>query len=213
MATDSVCGMYVDERSTELTSVREDKKYYFCSTACKLQFERPETELRDLKLSLAISWPLTILVAILTYILHLGYGDYIMLVLASIVQFYAGRRFYAGTIDAIRNRSANMDTLIAIGTTAAWAYSTVVTLIPAAFPAGGVYFDTSTLIISLILAGTYMQRLSESRASSAVSALVALQPKTAHVINGNKIYDKPAEGIKIETCCLSSHVRKSQRIR
>jgi len=189
--------MYVDERSTELTSVREDKKYYFCSTACKLQFERPETELRDLKLSLAISWPLTILVAILTYVLHLGYGDYIMLVLASIVQFYAGRRFYAGTIDAIRNRSANMDTLIAIGTTAAWAYSTVVTLIPAAFPAGGVYFDTSTLIISLILAGTYMQRLSESRASSAVSALVALQPKTAHVINGNKIYDKPAEGIKI----------------
>ncbi|MDE1859975.1 MAG: copper-translocating P-type ATPase, partial [Candidatus Micrarchaeota archaeon] len=132
----------------------------------------------------------------LTYVLSLNYGNYIMLVLASVVQFYAGQRFYAGTIDAVKNRSANMDTLIAIGTTAAWSYSAIVTLFPHAFPAGGVYFDTSTIIISLILTGTYMQRLAESRASNAVSALIGLQPKIAHAIRGNKIMDIPIEQIK-----------------
>jgi len=196
MATDPVCGMYVDEKSATLASERQGRKYYFCSTNCKLQFERPEREIRNLKISLIVSWPLTIIVAILTYVLPFSYGNYVMLVIASIVQFYAGRRFYAGTLDAIKNRSANMDTLIAIGTTAAWAYSAVVTIFPSAFPAGGIYFDTSTIIISLILTGTYMQRLAESRASSAVSALIALQPKIAHVIRRNKITDVPVEEIK-----------------
>ena len=197
MATDPVCGMYVDEKTTTLTSERAGKKYNFCSANCKLQFEKPEKEMQTLKTALLVSWPLTIIVAILTYALHLGYGNYLMFVLASVVQFYAGQRFYAGIIDAVKNKSANMDTLIAIGTTAAWAYSTIVTFMPNTFPTGGVYFDTSTIIISLILTGTYMQRLAESRASNAVSALVALQPKIAHVINGNKIVDKPIEEIKI----------------
>ncbi|MDE1860215.1 MAG: heavy metal translocating P-type ATPase [Candidatus Micrarchaeota archaeon] len=196
MATDPVCGMYVDEKSSTLATEREGRKYYFCSTNCKLQFERPEKELRNLRIALMVSWPLTIVVATLTYVLHFGFGNYTMLVLASIVQFYAGQRFYAGILDAIKNRSANMDTLIAIGTSAAWAYSTVVTLLPSIFPAGGVYFDTSTIIISLILTGTYMQRLAESRASTAVSALIALQPKIAHKIDGNKITDTLIERIK-----------------
>ena len=196
MATDPVCGMYVNEADSKLNAERNGRKYYFCSENCKLQFEKPEKEMQILKTALLVSWPLTIIVAMLTYVLHLGYGNYIMFALASAVQFYAGQRFYAGTIDAIKNKSANMDTLIAIGTTAAWAYSTIVTFMPNAFPAGGVYFDTSTIIISLILTGTYMQRLAESRASNAVSALVALQPKTAHVLNGNKVYDKPIEEIK-----------------
>ena len=196
MSTDPVCGMNVDEKTTTLTSVREGKKYYFCSTSCKLQFEKPEREIKNLKVSLIVSWPLTIIVAVLTYALHLGYGNYIMLVLASIVQFYAGQRFYAGIIDAIKNRSANMDTLIAIGTSAAWAYSTVVTILPYIFPTGGIYFDTSTIIISLILTGTYMQRLAESRASNAVTTLIALQPKIAHMVDGEKITDIPIEDIK-----------------
>ena len=196
MATDPVCGMHVEEKSTSLVAEKEGKKYYFCSTTCKLQFDKPELEMKILKQALAVAWPLTIIVVILTYVLHIAYGNYVMLVLASIVQFYAGRRFYAGIMDAIKNKSANMDTLIAIGTSAAWAYSTVVVLFPAIFPTGGVYYDTSTIIIALILTGTYMQRLAESRASSAVSALVALQPKIAHVVKGNDIIDVPIEQIK-----------------
>ena len=209
MATDPVCGMNVDESTSKLTSIRHEKKYYFCSTTCQLQFERPEREMKDLKTALLVSWPLTVIVAVLTYAIHLSYGDYIMLVLASFVQFYAGWRFYAGIIDAVKNRSANMDTLIAIGTTAAWVYSALITISPTAFPAGGVYFDTSAIIISLILTGTYMQRLAESRASNAVSALVALQPKIAHVIKGNKIVDISIEAVKIGDLLL---VRPGEKI-
>ena len=196
MATDPVCGMHVEEQNTSLVVEREGKKYYFCSANCKLQFERPKKELRNLRIALVVSWPLTIVVAVLTYVLHLGFGNYMMLVLASIVQFYAGQRFYAGILDAIKNRSANMDTLIAIGTSAAWAYSTVVILFPSIFPTGGIYFDTSTIIISLILTGTYMQRLAESRASTAVSALIALQPKIVHRIEGDKVADTAIEQVK-----------------
>ncbi|MDE1871140.1 MAG: heavy metal translocating P-type ATPase [Candidatus Micrarchaeota archaeon] len=196
MATDPVCGMNVDEKTSKLVSEQQGRKYYFCSTTCKIQFEKPEKELKELKTALAVSWPITIIVAILTYALHLGYGNYVMLVLASIVQFYAGQRFYAGIIDAVKNKSANMDTLIALGTTAAWAYSTVVTLFPSIFPTGGIYFDTSTIIISLILTGTYMQRIAESRASTAVSALIALQPKIAHRIEGDKVVDTAIEQVK-----------------
>jgi Cu+-exporting ATPase len=196
MATDPVCGMHVEEQNTSIVVEREGKKYYFCSANCKLQFERPKKELRNLRIALVVSWPLTIVVAVLTYVLHLGFGNYMMLVLASIVQFYAGQRFYAGILDAIKNKSANMDTLIAIGTSAAWAYSTVVILFPSIFPTGGIYFDTSTIIISLILTGTYMQRLAESRASTAVSALIALQPKIVHRIEGDKVADTAIEQVK-----------------
>ncbi len=197
MATDPVCGMYVDEKSTRLTSERQGRKYYFCSTTCQLQFEKPERELAGLKRALEIAWPLTIVVAIFTYVVSASYGNYLMFVLASVVQFYSGRRFYAGLLDAIRNRSSNMDTLIAIGTSAAWAYSTVVVLVPSFFPTGGIYFDTSTIIVALILTGTYMQRLAETRASSAVSALIALQPKIAHVVVGSDVVDKRIEEIKV----------------
>ncbi len=188
--------MYVDERSSSLASDREGKKYYFCSTTCKIQFEKPERELNGLRNALTVSWVLTAVVVILTYILQIGYGTYIMLILASAVQFYSGRRFYAGIIDAIRNKSANMDTLIAIGTSAAWGYSAAVTLLPNLFPAGGIYFDTSTLIISLILTGTYMQRIAESKASTAISALIALQPRTAHKIEDGRIVDINIEQIR-----------------
>ncbi len=201
--------MYVDEKSTSLTSDKEGRKYYFCSTACKLQFDRPELEMRILKRALAVSWPLTVIVAVLTYLLKLDYGNYLMLVLASIVQFYSGRRFYAGIIDAVKNRSANMDTLIAIGTTAAWSYSTVVTLFPYFFPSGGIFFDTSTIIISLILTGTYLQRLAEEKASVAISALTSLQPKTVHVINGNSINDVPLEQIEERDMLL---IRPGERV-
>ena len=196
MATDPVCGMHVNEAGSTLTAERGGKKYYFCSANCKLQFERPEREMQALKKALFVAWPLTLIVIILTYLASVSYSNYVMLILASVVQFYAGQRFYAGTADAIKNKSANMDTLIAIGSTAAWGYSAIVTLIPTAFPAGGVYFDTSAIIISLILTGTYMERIAESRASSAVSALLELQPKTAHVLKGTKVSDKPIEEIK-----------------
>jgi len=197
MANDPVCGMYVDEK-TELISEKEERKYYFCSKSCKIQFDKPEKEMKTIKIALMISWPIAIFIMLTTYVLpHIQFESYLLLILASIVQFYPGRRFYAGVLDAIKNRSSNMDTLIAIGTSAAWAYSAFIVLFPKVLPFHALYFDTSTLIIALILTGTYMQRLVEAKASSSVEKLMALQPKIAHLIKDNNTVDIHIEKIKI----------------
>ena len=72
MATDPICGMHVEEKSSLLTSDNEGRKYYFCSTTCKLQFEKPELEMRALRHALEVAWPLTAAVMVLTYVLHRG---------------------------------------------------------------------------------------------------------------------------------------------
>lgn len=196
MANDPICGMYVDEH-THITSYRDDRKYYFCSNSCKVQFEKPERELKILKFAILLSWPIAIFIVLLEYVIAIPFSLYIMLALASIVQFYPGLRFYAGVAEAIKNKSANMDTLIAIGTSAAWGYSAFVVFFPNVFPASNVYFDTSTIIIALILTGTYLQRISEMHASSAIEKLVGLRPKIAHKIQDGQVIDIPIEKIKV----------------
>jgi Cu+-exporting ATPase len=92
---------------------------------------------------------------------------------ATPVQFIAGYNFYRGTYHAIKARSANMDTLIAIGTSAAWGYSTVVTFAPEFF-LGEVYFDTAALIIAFITTGKLLEHFVKGRASDAIRKLLGL---------------------------------------
>ena len=202
MARDPICGMYVDETTATIKSFKYGKNYYFCSEACKDQFDEPERELKKLKFLLALSWILTIPVILFTYLIHFEYWTYVTLVMASVVQFYPGLRFYKGTIDAIKNRAGNMDTLIAIGTSAAWAYSAGVVVFPSLFPSTGIYFDTSTAIVSLILTGTLMEHLTKTRASEALSKLVSLLPKTAHLVRDGKIVDVKVEEIRVNDILL-----------
>lgn len=107
--------------------------------------------------------------------------NYLLLALATPVQFYAGLRYYRGTYWAIRNRRANMDTLVVMGTTAAWAYSLVVTVLPEAVHSTHVYFDTSAVIITLVLAGKYLELRSRGATSEAIVKLMNLQPPKATV--------------------------------
>jgi Cu+-exporting ATPase len=202
MARDPICGMYVDETTATIKSFKYGKNYYFCSEACKDQFDEPERELKKLKFLLALSWILTIPVILFTYLIHFEYWTYVTLVMASVVQFYPGLRFYKGTIDAIKNRAGNMDTLIAIGTSAAWAYSAGVVVFPSLFPSTGIYFDTSTAIVSLILTGTLMEHLTKTRASEALSKIVSLLPKTAHLVRDGKIMDVKVEEIRVNNILL-----------
>src|SRR5256884_9498397 len=137
MATDPVCGMYVDE-GTHLTTVVRGRKYYFCSETCLDTLVAREKELARLK-----RLPLFILgIGIPLFVVGFGQGlgwwlagleeplNLVFFALATPVQFVAGYRFFRGFGDAIRNTSANMDVLIAIGTTAAWASSAVVSCLP-----------------------------------------------------------------------------------
>jgi Cu+-exporting ATPase len=138
--------------------------------------------------------------------------NYILLVLSIPVQFYAGLRYYRGTYWAIRNRRANMDTLVVLGTTSAWIYSLIVTLFPSVVSTHNVYFDTSAVIITLVLAGKYLELRSRGATSEAIVKLMGLQPPSAIAIKdgaevevgiedltvGDVVIAKPGERIPVD---------------
>ena len=211
MAKDPVCGMYVDERTATITRVIHGTKWYFCSDTCANTFEKPESEFERLKFLVIAGVVFTIPIIILTYLTFLPtwINNYVLFLLETPVQFVVGGRFYRGAFDALRNRMGNMDLLIAIGTTAAWAYSTIVVFLPATFPTGGIYFDTAAVIITLILLGNLLELASKSRASQAVRKLLDLQPRIAHVIRNGTETDVPVESVKVNDVLV---IRPGERI-
>ena len=178
MATDPICGMYVDERTAELVLTRENRTYYFCATACLEEFAAPERQLLRLRRRLAIAWPAAAVVASLTYLQPFPGWPWWAFGLAAVVQAYPGYPFYRGTYDAIRSRIWNMDILIAVGTTVAFLYSAAALLLPTRLPAE-YFFDASALIVTLILTGNYLEHLTRERARGALRALRELLPSTA----------------------------------
>ena len=200
MAKDPICGMYVDEATAELKGQVRGGTYYFCSESCLHEFLAPEKELRKLKIEVLASALLSIPILLFTYIspLPAQSSNYVLFTLDSPIQFIIGWRFYRGVYDSLKNRMGNMDVLIALGTAAAWAYSTVVTFAPGFSPSSGVYFDTSANIITLILAGRYLEHVTKSRASAAVRKLAELQPTVAHRIDedGAEV-DVPIEQVQV----------------
>ncbi len=203
IATDPVCGMQVDEKNATITKVAGDIKYYFCSSNCLVMFEAPEKEFKNLKLTLIVSGILTIIILALAFVPHphFAYEHYALLVLATVVQFYGGWRYYGGALDAAKAKTANMDTLIAIGTSAAWVYSVAAVFLPQVFT-GGMYFDTSTAIITLILLGKFFEEIAKGRASLALKKLLDLAPKTAIVIRDGQDVEIPLSEIKVGDVCL-----------
>ena len=219
MATDPVCGMYVDE-GTHLTAVVRGRRYYFCSETCLEAFAAPEKEIARLKwltlFSLGIGIPL--------FLIGFGQGvgwwlrgleepvNLLFFVLATPVQFVAGYRFYRGFLDAIRNKSANMDVLIAIGTTAAWAYSVVVTFLPligVPLVEKGTYYDTAAVIIGLILLGKFLEEIAKGKAGDAIRKLMDLAPRTARVVRDDHEEEIPVELVRVDDLVI---VRPGERI-
>ena len=110
--------------------------------------------------------------------------NWLFLALAIPVQFYSGRDFYVHAWQALKARTANMDTLIALGSSAAFFYSAGLLAFNLA---GHVYFETAAVIIALILVGKYLEARAKSQTSAAIRALIGLQPKTARVLLGEAI--------------------------
>lgn len=124
-----------------------------------------------------------------------------MLALATPIQFWAGWQFYKYAWQSLRHFSTNMNTLIAVGTSAAFLYSAFVTLFPdlvrtIGLPAD-VYFDTSTIIIGLILMGRYLEARAKGQTSAAIKKLMGLAPKTARVVRGTSEIDLPIEQVQV----------------
>lgn len=182
------------------------------------QRQRTERELAVLRRDLWLAGGIGALVMLLS---HLGLFAqmelstaaitgiaWLLLVLSAIVQFGPGWRFYTGAWSGLRHFTADMNTLIALGTTAAWGYSAAVVLFPAFFthmadaPHGAMpnvlhllYFDTSVVIIALILLGRYFEARARSRTSDAIRKLMGLQAKTARVIHDGQPVDVPVGAV------------------
>jgi Cu+-exporting ATPase len=125
--------------------------------------------------------------------MHLAAISWIQLALTVPVVFYAGAPFYKGAWTALRHRSANMNTLIALGTGAAFLYSLVVTV------RGGheVYYEAAAVIVTLILLGRLLEARARGRASEAIRHLRQLQPKTARVVRDAVEQDVPIEQVRM----------------
>ena len=117
------------------------------------------------------------------------------LVLATPVQFRAARQIYASAWSALRHRSSNMNTLIALGSSTAFFYSATVTLSGSTIGSGETYFDTSTAIIALVLFGRLLEARAKGSASDAIRTLIGMQPQTARVTRNGEEQDLPASDV------------------
>jgi Cu+-exporting ATPase len=153
--------------------------------------EEKKKKLADLKVKVTVS------IILAGYIMLAGFIGllnirYLILVLATIVQFWAGGEFYQASWSGIKNKSTSMDTLVAIGTSAAYFYS-IYTLIVG----GPSYFDTSSVIITLILLGRFLEAKAKSHTSDAIKKLLGLAPKTAHILRGKDEIEIPISELAI----------------
>ncbi len=123
------------------------------------------------------------------------------LALATPVQFWVGRQFYSGALSAARHGTTNMNTLIAVGTSAAYVYSVIATFFPSVFEIRGysahVYYDTAATIVVLILLGRFFEARAKGRTSEAIKKLMGLQAKTARVLREGEEKDIPLEEVEI----------------
>ncbi len=121
--------------------------------------------------------------------------------LATPVQFWAGLRFYRGAWGALRHRTADMNTLVAVGTSAAYFYSVAVLLFPGFFMGAGLmpdlYFDTSATIIALILLGRFLETRAKGQTTEAIKKLMGLRPKYALVLRDGQEVEVPVEDVSI----------------
>ena len=166
-----------------------------------------QRELKDLKIKVSVSLFLGALILWGSFPGLMNTSPAILrnfwtqLILALPVQFWAGYSFYRAAILSIRHRTANMDTLVVVGTTMAFGYSTFVTLLPSVIKKIGIepmpYFDVSTIIIGLILLGRYFEAKAKAGTSEAIKKLIGLQAKTARLVTDNKEVDIPITEVKI----------------
>ncbi|MBW8728367.1 MAG: copper-translocating P-type ATPase, partial [Inquilinus limosus] len=132
-------------------------------------------------------------------------------VLASLVMFGPGLRFFRKGVPALLRAAPDMNSLVALGTAAAWGYSVVATFLPGTLPAGtaNVYYEAAAVITTLILLGRYLEARAKGRTSEAIRRLVGLQPKTARVVRDGRTLDLALEEVRAGDIVL---VRPGERV-
>ena len=157
-------------------------------------------QLRLLRIGIAFSLPLLVLSmsgdfgVLPKQITHQVWYRWLLMALALPVQFYVGWQYYVGAFKSIRNGSANMDVLVALGSSAAFLYSLPITF---GWIEGHVYFETSAIIITLIKLGKYLEARSKGRTSEAIKKLMNLQPQTAWVRRNGQELEIAVEALRL----------------
>ncbi|MAH43048.1 copper-translocating P-type ATPase [archaeon] len=185
-------------KDSEIYKIIEDLGYGVSKDEIDSNEKKMQTrKMRNMFLfALALTIPIFIISMILDMVFHimLPFQNIILLILATPVQFVAGYTFYKGAYASLKSGSASMDTLVVMGTSAAYFYSLAVILFPQALGTG-VYFETSAMLITFILLGRWMEAITKGRASEAIKKLAGLQPKMATVIRDRKEMQIPIEEV------------------
>jgi P-type Cu+ transporter len=160
-----------------------------------------QREIRVLRNRFVIAAILASIIMILGFIPSFAGQPYLLWALATPVQFWAGLRFYRGAWGALKHKTSDMNTLIAVGTSVAYFYSLIAVIFPGLFATGvlepHLYFDTSAMIITLILLGRFLEARAKGQTSEALKKLIGMQPKTALVIRENEQREIPVEDVRV----------------
>ncbi len=161
---------------------------------------RREAELNNLKRRVSIGVVLSALIVLFAFtpILPIPIANPVLFVLATPVMFYVGGNYFTSFVRGIRHRNANMDTLVAVGTGAAYVYSTIVTLLPQLLGSTAeTYYDVGAVVITLVLLGSYFEARAKGSANTAIRKLLTLGAKTARVLRDGKEEDIPVEQVQV----------------
>lgn len=218
MAKDPICGMVIP-KARSIKRVVGGREYYFCSETCVKTFEAPEAELKDMKrrVTIALTGVLALAVFRAAIFLGLAAGATVLtwvpfsflpwfnagvwlFIITTPIMIFGGKGFFIGAYQAIKQRVANMDFLIALGTSTAYLYSAFVVFFPGVLPVEekNVYFDVSAIIIAFVLFGKYMEEIIKKRSSAAIRKLLDLRPQTARVIRDGAEAEIPAESLMVD---------------
>jgi Cu+-exporting ATPase len=222
-----------DARATDLPALSaavEAAGYTARVDRTKVEAAKPEPtyadrHIADLRRRLIVATVLTVpllvglaRMTILPGLPRLLTDPWVQLALATPVQLYAGWPFYRGALKALRHGTSDMNTLVAVGTSAAYGYSLAAIAFPAFFQAAGLgldgtamplYFDTAAAIVTLILLGRFLEARARSHTSDAIRRLIGLAPRTARVARGSAEVDIPIDQVVRGDLVL---VRASERI-
>jgi Cu+-exporting ATPase len=176
-----------------------------------------QRETRSTRNRFIVAAVLGLLIMVIGWTATFGWKPYLLWALATPVQFWAGWRFYRGAWGALRHRTADMNTLIAVGTSAAYFYSVAVVLAHDVLPnlfsgvtaEPSLYFDTSAMIIALILLGRFLEARARGQTSEAIRKLIGMQPKTALVIRDGEEREVPVEDVQVGDLVM---VRPGERV-
>ncbi len=229
MAKDPICGMVIP-KDRSIKRVVGGREYYFCSETCVKTFEAPEAELKSMKKRVTIALTGVLVLAVFRAALFLGLAagatvltwvpfsflpwftaGVWLFIITTPIMIFGGRGFFIGAYQAIKQRVANMDLLIALGTSTAYLYSAFVVFFPGVLPVEekNVYFDVSAIIIAFVLFGKYMEEIIKKRSSAAIRKLLDLRPQTARVIRDGAEAEIPAESLMADEIVV---VRPGEKI-